>query len=169
MAPKKGSTRTVKTRPPVNLAKLTTGIMPPESMGRMRATKGDRDEQQLAFDKIVDLAWQEWDAAGRPTEWTEIPGTWLTVPEADVDSAKYLVQRAGRHYHFRIRFGRVEVSEQDGERYSTFVFVATNFPPKGEESEESEEGDESYEDEDEGTGAFAGPDGNDALIGENIV
>jgi hypothetical protein len=110
MAPKKGSTKTVKTRPPINLQALQSGKVAPTDMGRYRRTRGARDEQQQAIDKIVDLAWREWKntGLGADADWNDVPGTFLQCPEADYDSLKFLVEKAGRFYHFKVTFGRIE-------------------------------------------------------------
>jgi hypothetical protein len=149
MAPKKGTKRVVKQRPPVNMSILQTAIIEPSQMGRFRRTRGERDEQQKAFDKIVDLAWKEWDNAGQPSDWNSVPGTWLSVAETDYETAKFMIEKAGRFYHFKITFGRVErqeVTNEDGSvtPYATFVFTAIDFPageaePESEEDEEDEE------------------------------
>lgn len=146
MPPKKGTKRVVINRPPINMDHMQTATIAPVDMGKYRRTRGERNEQQQAFDKLVDLAWKEWDAAGQPSDWNSIPGTWLSVLAADYETAKFMVEKAGRYYHFKITFGRLEKStepDDDGKpvEYVTFVFTATNYPA-GETEPEAPEDDE---------------------------
>ena len=145
MPPAKGSKRVTKTRKPVTLSAMQTGSVEPTLMGRYRRTRGERDEQQKAFDAMVDLAWREWIDAGKPEDWNEQPGTFFTVPADELETAQYLVYRAGRYYHLKIRFGRVETEVgEDGATYATAVFTATDFPAGESEPPDEDDDNDGY-------------------------
>lgn len=149
MAPKKGSKRTVIERPPLDFKSLTVAKATPQTMKEHRPVGRVRDDEQLQIDGIVKAAYQEWVAAGKPSDWTEQPGTYLSVPESQLDTLKWRVTRAGTHYDLKIKFSspeisKVELTDEDGEGTGEFmmvaevVFTATD-KPSGESSEEQNE------------------------------
>jgi hypothetical protein len=123
VAPKKGSKRTAKVLVPLDFSKITVAkVAPGAEMAAHRPTRGDRDAEQKQIDQLVRAGWDAWDEVGRPTDWEDQPGTYLSVPDEVVETVKTRVTRAGQFYKMSVRFGRIEST--DG--YSTVVFVVTN-------------------------------------------
>lgn len=128
MAAKKGTKRVVKVRPPINFAKVTATRVEGIEMARMRPTRGERDDEQKQVDKLVEAAWNEWRSAGSPVKWEDQPGTFLSVPQAQLETLQWRVRRAGTFMALKIRFGRIETVKGTDGVYSQVVFVATDRP-----------------------------------------
>lgn len=113
MAPKKGSKRTVVERPALDFSSLTVAKAAKETMKSHKPVRGQRDPEQTQIDGIVKAAHSEWVANGKPSEWAEQPGTYLLLPEGQLETLKWRIQRAGQFYDFKIRFSNVEIEERE--------------------------------------------------------
>jgi hypothetical protein len=136
MAPKKGSKRTAKVLAPLDFSKITVAkVAPGAEMAAHRPTRGERDAEQRQIDALVKAGWEAWDELDRPDSWEDQPGTYLSVPDAVVETVKTRVTRAGQFYKMSIRFGRIEST--DG--YSTVVFVVTDAKKRDKNDESADD------------------------------
>lgn len=144
MAPKKGAKRVAKTRPALDFGDIRVeAVNDRRTMAEYRRTRGERDAEQTQVDKIVSAAYDEWIAAGKPTAWTDQPGTFLSVPQAQAETLRWRVVKAGQHYGLKIRFG----DQKDADGYAEVVFTATERPVAADgttedDGEEAQDGDE---------------------------
>jgi hypothetical protein len=145
MAPKKGSKRVVKERPAIDFTSSTFArVQERKTMAEYRRTRGERDQEQREFDRIVDEAYNDWVNAGKPTDWVDMPGTYWQGPKEQAETVMWRVHRSGQHYSLKIRFGDLkEITGPNGESYAEVVFVVTDRPandtPDEEEAEAAED------------------------------
>jgi len=122
-------------RPPVDLSTISvTTDLSRVDMARHRRTRTARDDDQKAIDAIVEAAWKAWVEAGRPADWVDQPGRLIAAPAEAWETIVFLVQKAGRFYSLKIKFGDVDTFDKDGVTYSEAVFTATERPA-GEQSD----------------------------------
>jgi hypothetical protein len=145
MAPKKGTKRVVKQRPPLNFDNINfVKVQPGMEMRTRRPTRGEREPEQVLVDNIVKEAYDNWTKQGRPTEWDEIEGTEATVPTVALETLQWRLRRAGGHFGMKIRFG--DITSADG--FSQVVFTATDKPERDDATDDEREAeDEAAEDE----------------------
>jgi hypothetical protein len=87
-----------------------------------------RSKEQLAIDKMVELAYKKWVEAGKPKEFSKSPGGHLTVPESQVLVVERAIRKSGVFLHLSIRFGS---NEPDADGNVVIVFRAADpRPPK---------------------------------------
>lgn len=100
-----------------------------ETLVKHRNTKGERDPEQVAVDKLVKNAHQRWIEAGRPETWLEsTTGYRLVMPTEQVETFVYRVRRAAVYYDVAVRFGK---TIENG-KMSELLFIAKDRPVKGE-------------------------------------
>jgi hypothetical protein len=130
MAPKKGTKRVVKVRPALTIADGSfQRVQDRTTMAQYRRTRGERDAEQRQIDAVVEAAWQDWQDAGRPTEWPDMPGTYWTGPKAEFETLQWRVHKAGQYFALKVRFGDIkEVVGENGSPYAECVFVVTDRP-----------------------------------------
>lgn len=126
MAPVKGSKRKVKVLVPLDFSKITVSKVPPADMTAYRPHRGERDAEQRNVDSIVDVAYRQWESAGKPQNWDEAPGMFLKVPDEAVETVQTRVRRAATMYNLSVKFGSI----QSADGYSTVVFVASDPRPR---------------------------------------
>jgi hypothetical protein len=129
-------TRVRKDYAPLDLTTIQAVPVSRELLVKHRNTKGEREPEQIAVDKLVNTAYKRWVEAGKPQAWLESDtGYLMKMPKEQVETFMYRVRKAGTYYDVAIRFGKV-LEDEDGK--SLVLFIAKDRPVKDEESGESE-------------------------------
>ncbi len=158
MAPKKGSKRVPKVRTPLTMNRVSAQrVQDKRTMAEYRQQRVERDAEQRYFDQLVQEAWDAWVDAGRPTDWLEMPGTFMTVPADQVETLKWRIGKSRAHYDFKIRYGRTEMVKDDqGDDYAQVVFVVSDRPKGEPKPEDGDEDDSDGSEDEEGSDNAAG-------------
>lgn len=146
-----GGKRVRKDRPPLDFAIMTVGTIDPGiEMAKARRRRTDADPELAQVLTIVEAAYDGWLEAGSPLDWNNQPGTYVTVPKIQQETAEWQIRRAGQRLGLKIRFGRPEVDDED--QTATVVFTATDRNSSvNDDDDKDESGDVKYEFHDEGT------------------
>lgn len=118
-----------KERPPLDLSavKVTRGV-DMDTMRRHRPTRGGRDPEQLAVDKIVTAAYEAWQDAGEPTTWLDQQDAahYVTIPADQLETLQWRVRNAGTFMNLKVKFG--DTITEDG--FAEVIFVVSDKPAK---------------------------------------
>lgn len=101
----------------------------------------ERSDQQKALDKLVADMYQKWIAAGRPTNWADMPIHEWTLPTTYADDAEFFLRKAASLHGRKLVFGHKVEFEKDGKKYTTLPFAVIarqQRTPRGARSDSDE-------------------------------
>jgi hypothetical protein len=92
------------------------------ALAKHRNTKGDRGEEQIAVDKLVQKAHERWQVAGSPESWMDCKDAAFTVqlPAHQIETFKFRVRKAALYLNVASRFGK-DIDAGDGKVDLLFV------------------------------------------------
>jgi hypothetical protein len=112
-------------------------------LGSYRRRRTERDEQQLAVDKLILGVHNDWLIKGKPTDWLRMPVRRWIVDKNVEESARFMLRKASALYGYRLIFGR----EVYVENKAHITFCVTDRkdqePPKAETPETPEKSEKS--------------------------
>lgn len=87
-----------KPRQQIPADQFKISAVPEEERGTVRRSRVKRDAQQKAIDDKVLEVWRDWNNAGRPMNWLEMPvKTWEIASRYEDDALFFLGKGATRH------------------------------------------------------------------------
>jgi hypothetical protein len=104
-----------------------------------RRRREERSEKQQALDATVLENYNQWRAAGMPTNWADMPVITWTVPDSYVEDAEFMLRKSAGLYGRKISWGQRE-SELDNEgnpNGRTVIPFCIVAKPRREKKEES--------------------------------
>jgi hypothetical protein len=142
-ADKPKTARVRKEYAPLDFTAIKAAPADKDALIRHRQSKGVREGEQLAVDKLVSQAYARWQQSGKPEKWLDCVGTGYTLemPEKHVETFVYRVRRAAVYYDVAVRFGRTIV-EDDGTAKVLFIAKDKKTNDDSEESGDDDSGEE---------------------------
>jgi hypothetical protein len=91
------------------------GYVPEDDRVKHKRRREERSEKQQGIDQMVAENYQEWVAAGMPTNWADMNVITWTISDKFVDDAEFMLRKAAALYGRKISWGQREAEMRDGQ------------------------------------------------------
>lgn len=96
-----------KERQPIPASEMQFERVDREDRQIARRKRGERSEQQLAYDKLAKQQLDEWRELGKPSNWLDMPVIQLILSKQYVDDAQFYLRKGADLYVAKCIFGNI--------------------------------------------------------------